>query len=80
MAWAMLLELSKIGRQQASKSKKAVLNEERSVLSGFMEQYGDYDSLKKRLLETRGTIVKLKGRGRSSASFLVKWNLSGKFL
>ena len=76
----MLLELSKIGRQQASKSKKAVLNEERSVLSGFMEQYVDYDNLKKPLLETRGTIVKLKGRGRSSASFLVEWNLSDKFL
>ena len=43
----MLLELFKIGRQQASKSKEAELNEESRVVSGFMEQYGDYDRHKK---------------------------------
>jgi hypothetical protein len=47
LAWAMLLRLFKIGRQQASRSKKVVLNEERRVVSGFMKQYGDYDRLKK---------------------------------
>ena len=35
------------GRQQASKSKEAVLNEGRSPVSGFIERYVDYDSLKK---------------------------------
>ena len=70
LAWAMLLELFKIGRQQATKSRKVVMNKERSVLSDFMDKYVDLrQPQNKPLLAARGTIVRLKGRGRFSASF-----------